>query len=81
MTAPAAWRVDLTEPAEADFAAIIPWTAEQFGNAQARAYADVGGEFRSMPLRATSVGSRRSMVLMGEFRAQSEGETHGQGFG
>jgi toxin ParE1/3/4 len=34
------WTVDLTEPAEADFAAIIPWTAEQFGSAQAQTYAD-----------------------------------------
>jgi hypothetical protein len=31
MIANAVWTVDLTEPAEADFAAIIPWTAEQSG--------------------------------------------------
>jgi toxin ParE1/3/4 len=40
VTAGAAWTVDLTEPAEADFTAIITWTAEQFGNIQARVYAD-----------------------------------------
>ena len=43
MTAAAAWRVDLTEPAEADFATIIAWTAEQFGNSQARVYAETLG--------------------------------------
>lgn len=40
MTAGAVWTVDLAEPAEADFATIISWTAQQFGNAQARIYAD-----------------------------------------
>jgi toxin ParE1/3/4 len=40
VTAAAAWTVDLAEPAEADFTAIITWTAEQFGNIQARVYAD-----------------------------------------
>lgn len=40
MTAGAAWAVDLTEPAEADFAEIVDWTQDQFGTAQARLYAD-----------------------------------------
>ena len=40
MTAGTSWTVDLTQPAEADFVAIIRWTAEQFGNTQARVYAD-----------------------------------------
>ena len=43
MTAGAAWTVDLAEPAEAYFAAIISWTAEQFGNTQARVYAETLG--------------------------------------
>jgi toxin ParE1/3/4 len=36
---PAAWEVRLTAAAEADFHSILKWTVEQFGNAQARRYA------------------------------------------
>lgn len=35
-----AWVVRLTQPAELDFAAIIAWTNEHFGERQARRYAD-----------------------------------------
>ena len=34
------WSVRLTATAEADFEAIIAWTREQFGETQARAYAE-----------------------------------------
>lgn len=34
------WRVHLAATAEADLAEILWWTAEQFGENQARAYAD-----------------------------------------
>jgi toxin ParE1/3/4 len=34
----AAWDVHLTEAAERDFQSILAWTAEQFGQAQARRY-------------------------------------------
>lgn len=40
MTGGESWAVDLTEPARTDFATIVSWTEEQFGNAQARVYAD-----------------------------------------
>lgn len=36
-----AWQVRLTAAAERDFQSILTWTAEQFGEAQARAYADI----------------------------------------
>jgi toxin ParE1/3/4 len=35
-----AWTVRLTRSAESDFSNIVRWTAEQFGPAQARAYAN-----------------------------------------
>jgi len=35
------WAVRLAAAAEADFHGIVRWTSEQFGQAQARAYADV----------------------------------------
>ena len=34
------WSVRLTAAAEADFAGIIAWTAEQFGDVQGRIYAE-----------------------------------------
>ena len=34
------WTVRLTETAESDFQGIIAWTLEQFGDRQARIYAD-----------------------------------------
>lgn len=34
------WRVQLTAAAEADLREILRWTAERFGEAQTRAYAD-----------------------------------------
>ena len=41
MTGPARrWRVRLTAAAEADFRDIIGWSAEQFGDARARAYGE-----------------------------------------
>ena len=40
MTAGPAWAVRLTDAAAADFVAIIAWTTEQFGDVQARAYAE-----------------------------------------
>lgn len=40
MTAKGRWRVRLAVAAEADFHQILRWTAERFGEAQARAYAD-----------------------------------------
>lgn len=38
--APRRWRVRLTAAAEDDFRAILLWTATQFGEAQARVYAE-----------------------------------------
>jgi toxin ParE1/3/4 len=46
------WTVHLTAAAEADFRNILRWTAEQFGEAQARAYA----ETLSRALEALSEG-------------------------
>lgn len=40
MARSAPWSVRLTIAAEADFQAIIAWTAEQFGETQAQTYAD-----------------------------------------
>ena len=46
------WPVRLTAAAETDFRGIVQWTAERFGRAQARAYA----ETLSMALAALAVG-------------------------
>ena len=35
------WRVRLSRAAEADFSAIVAWTATHFGNVQAQKYAEV----------------------------------------
>jgi toxin ParE1/3/4 len=48
----APWRVRLTTAAETDFRDILQWTAEHFGEAQARAYA----ETLSMALAALAAG-------------------------
>lgn len=48
----ALWPVRLTAAAETDFRGIVQWTAERFGQAQARAYA----ETLSMALAALAVG-------------------------
>ena len=40
MTTRGRWRVRLAAAAEADFHQILRWTAEHFGESQARAYAD-----------------------------------------
>jgi toxin ParE1/3/4 len=48
----APWPVRLTAAAETDFRGIVQWTAERFGRAQARAYA----ETLSMALAALAVG-------------------------
>jgi toxin ParE1/3/4 len=37
---PELWRVRLTAAAERDFADIVAWTAERFGDRQARRYSD-----------------------------------------
>ncbi len=35
------WRIRLTSAAEADFQNIVRWTAERFGEVQARVYAEI----------------------------------------
>ena len=40
MAGPRTWKVLLAAAAEADFRDIIRWTAEEFGDAQARVYAE-----------------------------------------
>lgn len=40
MTAGRRWRIHLAAAAEADFRSILRWTAEHFGERQARVYAD-----------------------------------------
>ncbi|MEG3146268.1 type II toxin-antitoxin system RelE/ParE family toxin [Sphingomonas sp. RT2P30] len=39
--APGTWQVRLTAAAERDYQSILSWTAEQFGEAQARNYAAI----------------------------------------
>jgi toxin ParE1/3/4 len=39
--APGIWQVRLTAAAERDYQSILSWTAEQFGEAQARSYAAI----------------------------------------
>ena len=46
------WTVRLSAAAEADYRQILQWTAENFGMAQARIYADT----LSLALKALSVG-------------------------
>ena len=46
------WRIRLTAAAEADFRNILLWTSEQFGQAQARSYA----ETLSLALEALMAG-------------------------
>lgn len=55
----ARWRVRLTATAEADFAAILTWTAERFGTRQAERYEDILiGAIRSLESEATGPAAR-----------------------
>ena len=64
-----AWTVRLTAAAEADFEEILRWTVAQFGEAQARIYADtVSAALNELTSGPTVVGAReRNDILKGLF--------------
>lgn len=63
------WTVRLTAAAEADFAQILHWTVDQFGDAQARVYADtLSAALDDLSAGPTVVGvKRRDDILKGIF--------------
>jgi toxin ParE1/3/4 len=53
------WTVRLTATAEADFQEIIAWTLEEFGDRQARIYADVlSAALAALITEPTTVGAK-----------------------
>jgi toxin ParE1/3/4 len=69
MTEERRWVVRLTAAAEADYQNIIAWTLEQFGDLQARAYADtLSAALAELASRPTTVGAKeRSEIGKGLF--------------
>ncbi len=63
------WTVRLSAAAEADFRNIIDWTVDQFGDRQARVYADtVAAALEALNDRPTTVGVKeRSEIAKGSF--------------
>lgn len=63
------WTVRLTAAAEADFEEILRWTVDQFGEAQARTYAEtVSAALNDLTTGPTVVGARkRDDILKGIF--------------
>ena len=63
------WTVRLTAAAEADFEEILRWTMDQFGEAQARIYAETISEaLNDLAAGPTIVGARkRDDILKGIF--------------
>ena len=61
------WTVRLTAAAEADFAEILRWTVDQFGEAQARIYAEtISAALNDLAAGPTIVGaSKRDDILKG----------------
>ena len=63
------WTVRLTAAAEADFEEILRWTVDQFGEAQARIYAEtISAALNDLAAGPTIVGARkRDDILKGIF--------------
>ena len=63
------WTVRLTTAAEADFEEILRWTVDQFGDVQARIYAEtVSAALNDLTAGPTVVGARkRDDILKGIF--------------
>jgi len=63
------WTVRLTAAAEADFEEILRWTVDQFGDVQARIYAEtVSAALNDLTAGPTVVGARkRGDILKGIF--------------
>jgi toxin ParE1/3/4 len=63
------WTVRLTAAAEADFEEILRWTADQFGEAQARIYAEtITAALNDLAAGPTIVGAtERDDILKGIF--------------
>jgi toxin ParE1/3/4 len=63
------WTVRLTAAAEADFEEILRWTVDQFGEAQARIYAEtLSAALNDLAAGPTTVGARkRDDLLKGIF--------------
>ena len=63
------WTVRLTVAAEADFAEILRWTVDRFGEAQARIYAEtISAALNDLAAGPTGVGtSKRDDILKGIF--------------
>ena len=63
------WTVRLTAAAEADFEEILRWTVDQFGEAQARIYAEtVSAALNELAAGPTVVGAKkRDDILKGIF--------------
>ena len=63
------WTVRLTAAAEADFEELLRWTADQFGEAQARIYAEtISAAVNDLAIGPTIVGARkRDDILKGIF--------------
>lgn len=63
------WTVRLTAAAEADFEEILRWTLDQFGEAQARTYAEtISAALNDLAAGPTIVGARkRDAILKGLF--------------
>ena len=63
------WTVHLTAAAEADFQKILRWTADQFGEAQARIYAEtISAALNDLASGPAIVGARkRADILKGVF--------------
>ena len=63
------WTVRLTAAAEADFEEILRWTVDQFGEAQARIYAEtISAALNDLAAGPTVVGARkRDDILKGIF--------------
>jgi toxin ParE1/3/4 len=60
MVEPSRWRVRLAASAEADFRNILRWTAERFGQAQARSYAGtLSAAIEALAEGPSVVGARR----------------------
>lgn len=63
------WTVRLTAAAEADFEQILRWTVDQFGETQARIYAEtIAAAVTDLAAGPTAVGARmRDDILKGIF--------------
>ena len=69
MSAGTGWTVRLTAAAEAEFEEILHWTVDQFGEAQARSYAEtVSATLNELAAGPAVVGAkRRDDILKGIF--------------